>query len=569
MSDWDHSFDVVAVGSGAAGLGAALTARAAGIEPIVLEAAELVGGSTMLAGGGMWVPANHFMLADGDEDSPERALEYMEALIGDDPPASTRARKEAFAYNASRMIEFLESLGVRLRRTTGYPDYFPDVSGASTVGRGVESVIFDTTLLGEWSGKLPPRRFPRSLPMGTLDVALIVLAKRTPRGLLRLGRIYAHHYLSKLRGQKLVGGGGALLSQLLHQTLQRNVPVWMKTRVVELVIEDDRVVGVVAERDGRPLRIEGRRAVHLGAGGFARNEELRKAYQPSPITAKWTSAHVGDLGDGLKLGQSVGAATALLDEAWWGPSSFIPPNGPAIFHVSERSKPGSLIVDQSAQRYFNESTDYVLAGQTMFERHREVPAVPSFLIFDQRYRDRYPFGANLPGRTPRELLENGYFRRADTIAALARLCVLPADRLGQTVERFNQFARQGTDEDFHRGENAYDTYYGDPRVKPNPCLAPIEKPPFYAVALYPGDLGTKGGLVTDEHGRVLRDEGTPIEGLYASGNTTASVMGRRYPGPGVTLAPALTFSWLAMRHAAGRPETAAGATAAPGATPGV
>lgn len=566
MSEWDHSYDVVAVGSGAAGLGAALTARALGMEPIVLEAAELVGGSTMLAGGGMWVPANHFMLAEGDQDTPEQALEYMEALIGDDPPASSRARKEAFAYNAPRMIEFLESLGVRLRRTTGYPDYFPHMPGGSTAGRGVESVIFDTTLLGEWSAKIPPRRFPRSLPMGTLDVALIVLAKRTPRGLARLGRIYAHHYLSRLRGQKLVGGGGALVSQLLHQSLQRSIPVWLQTRVTELVVEGDRVVGVVAERAGEQVRIQARRAVHLGAGGFARNEELRQAHQPSPITNKWTSAHLGDLGDGLTLGQSVGAATALLDEAWWGPSSFIPPDGPAIFHVSERSKPGSLIVDSSAQRYLNESTDYVLAGQTMFERHREVPAIPSFLIFDQRYRDRYPFGANLPGSTPRELIENGYFTRADTIAQLAKLCDLPAEQLERTVERFNGFARTGVDEDFHRGENAYDTYYGDPRVKPNACLAPLEKPPFYAVQLFPGDLGTKGGLVTDENGRVLREDGSAIEGFYASGNTTASVMGRRYPGPGVTIAPALTFSWLAMRHAAGEPEPAASPTGAAAGT---
>ncbi len=185
------------------------------------------------------------------------------------------------------------------------------------------------------------------------------------------------------------------------------------------------------------------------------------------------------------LGRAVGAATALLDEAWWGPSSFIPPDGPAIFHVSERSKPGSLIVDQSGRRYFNESIDYVLAGQTMFERHREVAAIPSYLIFDQRYRDRYPFGVCLPGRTPRELLENGYFIRADTLAALAKLCDLPAEPLGDTVERFNAAARGGVDQDFHRGENAYDTYYGDPRVKPNPCLAPLERPPFYAVAAVP------------------------------------------------------------------------------------
>jgi 3-oxosteroid 1-dehydrogenase len=199
--------------------------------------------------------------------------------------------------------------------------------------------------------------------------------------------------------------------------------------------------------------------------------------------------------------------------------------------------------------------DYVLAGQTMYTRNAEVPSIPSYLIFDQRYRNRYPFGANLPGRTPQELLDNGYFKRTDTLTGLATLCGIPPEQLAATVDRFNGFARKGVDEDFHRGENAYDVYYGDPRVKPNACLAPILEPPFYAVALYPGDLGTKGGLVTDENGRVLREDSSPIEGLYSSGNASASVMGAFYPGPGVTIAPALTFSWLAMQHAVGRPVT--------------
>lgn len=555
MTQWDETTDVVAIGSGAAGLGAALTADAQGLTVVVLEAAKLVGGSTMLAGGGMWVPANRWMLADGDEDSHETALGYLEALIGDRPPYSTRARKEAFVYNVEPAIEFLESLGMQFRRTSGgYPDYYPDVPGASTAGRGIESVIFDSRQLGEWADKLPPRRFPRSLPMGTLDVAKIVLAKRTPAGFARLARIYTHYYLSRIRRQRLVGGGGALVAQLLYQTLRRQIPVRTETRVRELIAEDGRVVGVLAEdQDGAVKRIRARVAVHIGAGGFARNKQLREQYQRHPITGNWTSAHAGDMGDGLLLGQAVGAATALLDEAWWGPSSFIPPDGPAIFHVSERSKPGSLVVDQSGQRYFNESMDYVLAGQTMYTRNSEMPAIPSYLIFDQRYRNRYPFGANLPGRTPRELLENGYFKRTDTIAGLATLCGIPPEQLTATVERFNGFARTGLDEDYHRGENKYDVYYGDPRVKPNACLAPIEEPPFYAVALYPGDLGTKGGLVTDEHARVLREDSSPIEGLYSSGNSSASVMGAFYPGPGVTIAPALTFSWLAMHHAAGRP----------------
>jgi 3-oxosteroid 1-dehydrogenase len=555
MASWDQETDLIAVGSGAAGLGAALSAAALGLHTLVVEAEDLVGGSTMRAGGGMWVPANHFMVEAGDLDGAAAALTYLEAVVGDEPPASTRARKEAFVHNAPRMIKFFETQGIKFRRTTGYPDYYPDRPAGSTVGRGVESVIYDTSLLGEWADKLPPRVFPRNLPMGTLDVASIVLAKRTARGLARLTRIYAHHLVSMARGQSLIGGGGALVAQLLAQVLRRDIPVLLGTRVVELVQAEGRVLGVVAETgDGRRIRVKARRGVMLGAGGFARNGELRRRYQPDPVGADWTSAALGDRGDGLMLGESAGAATALLDEAWWGPAAILPPANSAVFLVSERSKPGSLVVDRAGKRYFNESTDYVLAGQTMIRHDAEASAIPSYLLFDHRYRSRYPFGGLLPGRTPEELLASGFFTRADTIGGLAKLCDLPSDALVETIQRFNDFARSGVDHDFHRGENSYDTYYGDPRVKPNPCLAPLEVPPFYAVKIFPGDLGTKGGLVTDETGRVLGEDLQPIAGLYAAGNTSASVMGRRYPGPGATIAPALTFAWLAVQHAA-RPAT--------------
>ncbi|HEY4098753.1 MAG TPA: FAD-dependent oxidoreductase [Baekduia sp.] len=550
MSDWDRIADVVVVGSGAAGLTAAITARASGLDPIVLERGDLVGGSTAFAGGGMWIPANKWMVADGVRDTPELALEFLEALVGDAGPSTTRERKEAFVYRAPEAIAFLEGQGMRFRRTPGYPDYHPDYPGASVDGRGIESVIFDTHRLGVWAERLPKRVFPRNMPLGTLDVSRVTLARRTLPGAARYARIFAHHVISRARGERLVGGGGALVSQLLQTVLGQGTPVALNTRVVELVQEGDRVTGVVVERaDGTVLRIQARAGVMLGAGGFARNDDMRGEYHPDPAQAAWTSASRFDLGDGIRLGQEAGGATALMDEVWGGPSSLMP-GGPAIFHVSERSKPGSIMVDGSGRRYLNEAKSYVEAVHDMYARHRETPAIPSWLIFDTTYRRRYPFGTMLPWITPKALVENGYLKRASSIAELARICGIDPATLEQTVQRFNGFAHTGVDADFHRGENAYDTYYGDPRVKPNPCLAPLAKAPFYATALYPGDLGTKGGLVTDAEGRVLREDGTAVEGLYASGNTSASVMGRHYPGPGVTLAPAVTFSYLAMRHAA-------------------
>jgi 3-oxosteroid 1-dehydrogenase len=557
-NSWEHSADVVIVGGGAAGLGAALTAREHGLEPIVLEGGQLLGGSTNVSGGGMWVPGNRFSKAAGEDDSPEKVLEYLEGLVGDLPPASTRARKEAFVYNVPLAFQFLESQGLKFRWAQDFPDYYPHYPGGRDSGRGIDPVPFDRGKLGALEQRYPPRVFPNTLAWGAADLALMVRARVDPKAAVYVAGLYAKRYLSELRRQKLVGGGAALSAQLLYQVLQRNIPFWIDTKATELVTDNGRVVGVVAQRNGASMRIEGRRAVFLGAGGFAKNKEMRERYSPHPTTNAWSSSPPSDQGDGINLGVSVGAATALMDEAWWGPTSMMPTEAGdvPIFCVQERSKPGAIVVDQSARRYFNESMDYCGAGQKMYERHATVPAIPSYLIIDSRHRSRYPFSAII--RTPQALVDAGYFKRADTLEQLARLCDLDPQALRDTVTRFNGFAGTGVDEDFHRGENAYDRYFGDPRVKPNPNLAPLDRPPFYAVALYPGDLGTKGGLVTDEQARVLREDGGAIDGLYASGNTTASVMGRYYPGPGVTLAPALTFAWLGMRHVAGVSEAAAG-----------
>jgi succinate dehydrogenase/fumarate reductase flavoprotein subunit len=551
MAEWDHVTDVVIVGTGAAGLGAALTARDHGLDVLILEKGQMVGGSTALAGGGIWIPNNRFMREAGIADSAEDAYRYLDRVVGDQGPATSPARRRAFVESAPAAIAFYEQAGMRFRRTSGYPDYHPDEPGGSKLGRGIESQIFDMRKIEQYSDRLVRRGFPRNMPMGTLDVANLVLARRTLKGAFTYARIFTHFIWGKATRRKLAGGGAALVGQLLYQTMRRNIPLWVESPAMELIGDDRRVIGVVVKREGRMLRIRARCAVHLGGGGFARNAEMRQRYQPAPVTGAWTSASPSDTGNAITLGMTLGADTALMDEAWWGPASVLP-TGQGMFHVSERSKPGSLIVDQNGVRYMNEAQSYVDAVHAMFRHQAEgAGGIPSWLIFDQQYRSRYPFGMLLPGVTPRHLVEAGYFRRADSIAELAVMCDINPTTLSATVERFNGMAKVGIDSDYSRGANVYDRYFGDPRIKPNPCLAPLVKPPFYGVALYPGDLGTKGGLVTDEHGRVLRPGGPVITGLYASGNTTASPMGRRYPGPGCTLGPALTFSYLAMKHAAG------------------
>jgi 3-oxosteroid 1-dehydrogenase len=290
--------------------------------------------------------------------------------------------------------------------------------------------------------------------------------------------------------------------------------------------------------------------VLLSAGGFAKNAQMRETYERAPTSTEWTSVPPGDTGDAIRAGIDIGAATALMDDAWWGPTLVDPATGTPSFILWERSFPHSIIVDSSGRRFMNESESYVDAGHHQYERNEQVPAIPAWLIVDARHRRRYPMATLPPGLTPRSALKSGFLTKAVTLDELAGAIGVDPAGLADTVERFNALAGAGVDEDFGRGRTAYDHVYGDPSNHPNPNLGTIERAPFYAVKVWPGDLGTKGGLLTDEHARVLREDSTPIPGLYAAGNTTASVMGRTYPGPGSTIGPATTFAYIAMRHLA-------------------
>jgi 3-oxosteroid 1-dehydrogenase len=278
-------------------------------------------------------------------------------------------------------------------------------------------------------------------------------------------------------------------------------------------------------------------------------------YQRAPITTEWTVGATANTGDGILAAEKLGAALEIMEDAWWIPT--VPLVGAPWIALSERNSPGAIIVNMAAKRFMNESMPYVEAGHHMYGgQYGQGPGpgenIPAWLVFDQRYRDRYIFAGLQPGqRIPSKWLESGVIVKADTLEELAEKAGLPAAELTSTVERFNGFARSGTDEDFHRGESAYDRYYGDPTNKPNPNLGEINHPPYYAAKLVPGDLGTKGGIRTDVHARALRDDGSVIDGLYAAGNVSAPVMGHTYPGPGGTIGPAMTFGYLAALHIAG------------------
>jgi 3-oxosteroid 1-dehydrogenase len=336
---------------------------------------------------------------------------------------------------------------------------------------------------------------------------------------------------------------------MLHSAITREIPIWTDAQLDELMVENDRVVGVRTVRAGSRVLIRARRGVLVAAGGFAHNREMRERYGgDQPNRARWSIANAGDTGEALRAAMELGAKTDLMDEAWWLPSPRTGRFGQSTLDQA-RQRPRTIYVDAAGQRFVNESNSYMEVGKEMYARDKTSRAVPCWLIFDDRYRKRYAHQRSRPGRFPRTLLESGMLKQAWTLDDLARVCDIDPAGLSATVERFNKNAEQGSDPDYGRGESAYNRALGDPNRSVHPCLGPINEPPYYAVQVVPGDIGTCGGLVTDEHARVVDQDNQPIEGLYATGNGTATVMGRHYLGPGASIANTMVFGYVAARHA--------------------
>ncbi len=547
----EHIVDFLIVGSGGGGMTAALVAKDAGLDVLMVEKTPFFGGSTARSGGGIWIPNNYLLARDGIEDSLEKARLYMQHTVGDRTPA---ALQEAYLVYAPQMLEWLrDHTPVQFQRMPGYADYYPERPGGIAASRSLEPAPFDGRKLGPELARLrkPMAEAPAGIAFTSSDYQKIGMMTSTWEGkktALRAGLRWVGNLLRRRRELTM---GQALSARLRYAMMLADIPLWLNAPFRELLAIDGRVIGAVVERDGERMHIHAQRGVLLAAGGFPLNLAMRQRYLPVPTSTEWTVASDGNTGDAIQAGMQLGAATDLMDDAWWGPSSK-PPDEPPFFHVAERAYPGAIMVNGMGERFVNESAPYIDVVHTMYARHTpQTPHIPAWFIFDQRYRRKYLFGTFFPMMPiPKRYFENGYILRADTLAELARLMGVDGDALAQTVARFNEFARTGQDLDFHRGESAYDNYYGDPTVKPNPNLAPLARPPFYAVRMWPGDLGTKGGLVTDEWARVLRPERSVIPGLYATGNSMASVMGNSYPGAGATIGPAMTFGYLAALHAA-------------------
>jgi len=545
-------FDIIVAGSGAAGMTAALTAARLGATVVVLEKTAAFGGSTARSGGGIWAPGNAVLRRAGIADTPEDASAYLAYVTGDDAPAPLR---RALLEHCPAMLDLvLAATPLRLAWVPGYADYYPEAPGGRACGRSIEPVPFDGRLLGAELTRLnkPYLPVPDGVAVTQADYRWLSLGPRHPRAVLAGAKV-AGRLARRLLGHRMLSLGQALAAGLRAGLAASGVPVWLDTPLTGLVSTDGRVTGVRVVRDGKPTMIRARRGVLIATGGFERNEEMRRQYQQSPIGTSWTTGAAGNTGDGIVAGQALGASVALMDDAWWGPS--IPLPGGPYFCLAERSLPGCVLVNGAGQRFVNESAPYVDAVHAMYEGNTaENPHIPSWLLFDQRYRNRYVFAGLPPGRPfPRRWYAAGSVFRAPDLAGLGDAIGVDAGALAKTVARFNDFARNGTDEEFSRGDSAYDRYYGDPRCRPNPNLAPLDQAPFYAAKIVPGDLGTKGGLRTDERARVLRADGSVIGGLYAAGNASASVMGHSYAGAGATIGPAMTFGYIAALDLASGP----------------
>ncbi len=555
---WDHTVDLLIVGSGAGAMAAAICAHDRGGRPLLIEKTECYGGSSAMSGGSLWIPNNHYMAAAGVSDTPAEALTYLKGVTRGAVPEE---KLRIYVDTAPVMLKYLTDHSyLRMQAMLTYADYYPEVPGGKPGGRSIEAQHFDARLLGD---EFEQMREPavQELVMGRMSMTATEahhLLARHPGWMKLTAGIMARYWFDvggRLRSKRdrCLSLGNALIGMLRRSLMDRNVPIWLETGAHELVTTNGRVTGVVAERNGRTIRIGATKGVVLAAGGFESNDAMRKRYLPNPTDAEWTSGNPGNTGDGIRMGMALGAGVDLMDEAWWGPTTVVPGEARARMLVVEKGLPGCILVGKRGERFVNEASPYIDIVHAMYAKDSpQSPTVPAYMIFDGTYRRKYPFGpffqaSQQPDWALPKILKQGYLKKSDTLEGLAAELGVDAAGLRASVEKMNAYARGGRDPDFRRGESLFDRYYGDEKVQPNPCLAPLATPPYYGIVVFPGDLGTKGGLKTDASARVLTDGGAPIPGLYAIGNSSASVMGRTYPGAGGTMGPAMTFGFIVAR----------------------
>jgi 3-oxosteroid 1-dehydrogenase len=559
---WDEQVDLLVLGSGAGGLSAAVTGANEGLSVLVLEKTEFLGGTTAYSAGTTWLPGNRHLRASGVTDDADAARRYLDALVGDRAP---RELREAYLERGPEAIDYLERIGVGFWHSATVVDYHPEIPGAGT-GRALEPQTFDGRLLGRENFGRVRRPVPEfALFGGTLMVRrpevteLLTIYRGSVRGMLtalRLGARWAADRLRYPRGTRLAMGN-ALVANLFHKLLERDGRVWFTATATRLLTDGGRVAGAVVAHQGRELRVRARRGVVLAGGGFAASPQWRAQHLPSP-TPQFTRAGEGATGDTLALAQAVGGALgeSCDDNAFWFPSSIgrRTDGSTAVFpHIWDRAKPGLVAVNSAGRRFVDESVSYHRFTRAMYDSHKSVPSIPAWLVVDSRALTKYGLGMvrpHLPAALRRKYVDAGYLVSADTVRGLAAAIGVDPDGLEQTIATTNGDAATGVDTEFGKGRSVFGHQYGDPDHRPNVNLGPIDRPPYYAIAVLPTPLGTALGLRTTPQAQVVDAEGTPIPGLYACGNDASSAMASEYPGAGCQVGAALTFGHVAARHAA-------------------
>lgn len=552
---WDRTVDVLVLGSGAGGLAAATVAARNGADVLVLEKCETFGGGAATSGGVVWVPANSGLARAGIEDSIENATRYLRRLLGN------RARWElieAYLAHVGEMEAFFnENTDVKLVARLAGPDYQSEEKGALPAGRMMDPAPFDGRTLGSWFDKLRPP-IPTFLLFGGMmvgkyDIDALAKGIRSLSSAKHGAKLVARYVWDRLCGYKRgtrLTLGNALAGRLLKSAVDAGTDLWTSVQIQALVMSGDEVLGLAVQHEGRQLHLHARRGIVLATGGFPGSAAMMREHVPYP-DQHLTMAPDSNVGDGIAIGLTAGGSLddINLDNAFWTPVSVMTRSDGSQLKcphlIIDRSKPGVIAINQRGRRFVNEGASYHDFVATMHREHDHTPTIPAWLVCDSRFLRKYGLGLAKPWPfSHRTLLRNGYLIQAESLEQLADKIGVPRDALKAEVEAHTRYAASGHDPDFGKGSTGYNRYLGDPEHKPNPCLGPIDKPPFYAVRIVPGDIGTSLGLRTDALARVLDADNQPIRGLYACGNDMNSIMAGTYPSGGITLGPAMTFGYL-------------------------
>ena len=556
MSELETSYDVLVAGTGASGMSAAVTAAYEGLKVLVVDKAPVYGGTTARSGGWLWIPGTKLAKEQGISEPPGAARAYLqhETTTHFDP-----ARVDAFIENGPKAIDFFtEKTCVQFDMPPVFPDYHAEAPGGQPGGRSMVTRPFDARELGTYVSKLAP-----PVPELTVFGMMLGSGKELWHFLRAFKSLESFWYVAKRFGGHLMDvvrygrgmtltNGNALAGRLAKAGMDLNIPVWLNAPVKKLIVEGDAVVGATVVRDGKSVEIRVRRGVVLACGGFPYDIERRKQLFPHAPTGRehFTPSPALNTGDGLRLGESVGGWVdpTIPNAAAWCPTSVVQRKDGTqgvMPHFIDRAKPGVIAVTTKGRRFTNEALSYHDFIQALVKACKNSAEVTCWLVCDHEHLREYGLGAVAPFPLPiGKHLKSGYLKRGSSLQELASVIGVPAAALQEEVEVFNRDAASGVDTKFSKGSTAYNRYQGDSLVKPNPCMAPIRKGPFYAIKIVVGEIGTFAGLATDESCQVLSKDRQPVKGLYAVGNDAASIMGGNYPGAGITLGPALTFGYV-------------------------